>query len=79
MHFSRVKGVIFIFVLLVYTRKGGKTVKKIINEAYNYILNGESDLCLAKSILFMRRKSLFYGIKCRKLVLSEVNFDMRIA
>lgn len=63
----------------LHKKGGGKTVKKIINEAYNYILNGESDLCLAKSILFMRRQSLFYSIKCRKLVLSEVNFDMRIA
>lgn len=70
---------LYLFSLFTQERGGGKTVKKIINEAYNYILNGESDLCLAKSILFMRRQSLFYSIKCRKLVLSEVNFDMRIA
>ena len=69
----------YFFSLFTQEKGGGKTVKKIINEAYNYILNGESDLCLAKSILFMRRQSLFYSIKCRKLVLSEVNFDMRIA
>ena len=70
---------LYLFSLFTQEKGGGKTVKKIINEAYNYILNGESDLCLAKSILFMRRQSLFYSIKCRKLVLSEVNFDMRIA
>lgn len=70
---------LYLFSLFTQEKGGGKTVKKIINETYNYILNGESDLCLAKSILFMRRQSLFYSIKCRKLVLSEVNFDMRIA